>query len=75
LKATSPGAAQKRRETDHAPFREVERLKENSLHQIERRAEWLKNLYLWLLPVHVPISNLRDRLIKLAFGPDRLINR
>lgn len=52
---TSQRAAQERRETDHAPFREIERLKENSLHHFERGAKWLENFYLWLVPVHVRI--------------------
>ena len=72
LEAASPRAAQERRETDDAPFREVERLKENSLHHFEPGAKRLEYLYLRLVPIHLRISNLREELIKLAFRADRL---
>jgi hypothetical protein len=65
---TSPGAAQKRGETDHAPFPEVEGLEKNSLHYFERIAERFENFYLGLFPVHVRISNVRGRRIKLVLN-------
>jgi transcriptional regulator with AAA-type ATPase domain len=49
-------------------FRKIERLEENLLHQFERGAEGLENFYFRLVPIHVGIPNLRDRLIKLTFG-------
>ena len=56
------------RKPDHAPFREVERLKENSLHQFVGSAKRLKNLYLGLVPVHTRISDFRGVQIKLGFN-------
>src|ERR1044071_2632651 len=68
METASPGATQESRKTNHAPFREVEGLKENSLHQLVGGAERLKNLYLGLVRVHLRISALRDERIKLVLN-------
>ena len=41
-----------RREADHQPFLQVERLKKNFLHQLERLAEWREDLDLVATAVH-----------------------
>jgi hypothetical protein len=68
LETASPRAAQKRRKTDHAPFREVERLEEDLLHHFERVAKRLENLYRGLVPVHVRISDFRNGRITSTVG-------
>jgi len=65
IKAVPPAASQKGRESNHTPFPEIKRLKENLLHHFKGHAERLKDLDLSLLPIHADISDLERERIKL----------
>src|SRR5438309_303691 len=52
---TGPEVRQERGKAHYQPFLQFERLKENSLHQLERFAEWLEDFDLRLRSVHPAI--------------------
>ena len=49
---TTSQVREPRDEANHQPFFEIERLKQNLLHQLERFAERLKDFDFWFVSIH-----------------------
>src|SRR3989442_411211 len=66
-------SGEKRRETNDAPFRQIEWLKQNFLHQLERFAERFKDFDFSLGTVHGAISGLVSTTSKNVVATAELI--